>query len=113
MGLALPFAVGLAEGPLSALRFILPLPLLWLGASRTFRLMRSSWPENVKWTDGPVFLLSVLLFGLAFAVSYPIAKLSGALDPGSNAAAVSVFPSDVLLFWAGALFMIGVAPDQE
>ncbi len=112
-GLALPFVVGLAAGPLSALRFILPLPVLWLGASRTLRLMRASWPENVAWTDGPVFLLSVLLFGLAFVVSYPIARFSGALDPGSNATAVSVFPTDVLLFWAGALFLIGVAPDQE
>ncbi len=113
LGLVLPFVIGLSEAATTAVRLILPLPVLWLGARRTFRLMRSSWREDVATTDGPIFVLSLLLLGLAVAVSYPIARLSGALDPGTDSAAVYIFPVDVLLWWAGALFMIEVSPGRR
>ncbi|MDJ0953837.1 MAG: hypothetical protein QNJ81_09155 [Acidimicrobiia bacterium] len=112
LGLVLPFVVGISEGATTALRYVLPLPLLWLGARRTFRLMRASWGDNVAATDGPIFVLSLLLFGLAVVVSYPVVRIAGAVVE-SSATAVSMFPADVLLLWVGALFMISVSPVQS
>ena len=111
LGLVLPLLVGLTGEPLTILRFILPLPLIWLGVRRTFRMMRATWSERVAMTDGPIFLLSLLLLGLAFVISYPIVRVAGDLS-GDDVAAISVFPADVLLLWAGALFLVDVAKDE-